>query len=238
MGKIVCNINEPKVTQHESEYPKIVFAPHDIVDVSADGCVQTGGLGDTWKRYVNPIGPGLYHGLIRIPTEQTTKGALVRIRTAIGTHLHVTGTGVAESQLFLHLGYEDDDYSDNGYYSHDDGTDDQCKTDTARGIDGGPAHVTITIYRGVVRQSIAIRFRRVVMTCRSQQFTCKSAVVMAAAARQDRSAIDPQWYARHSSAFPSLTWLRASRLHRPSRLNHGRSADGPQHTVSHQSVFR
>jgi hypothetical protein len=158
MGKIVCTINEPNVTQHESLYSKIVFAPHDIVDVAADGCVQTGGLGDTWKRYVNPIGPGLYHGLIRIPTEQTTKGALVRIKSVIGTHLHVAGVGVPESQLLLHLGYEDDDYSDNGYYSHDDGTGDQCKTDAARGIDGGPAHVTITIYRGVNPDPTSSRF--------------------------------------------------------------------------------
>ena len=82
---------------------------------------------------LNPIGPGLYHGLIRIPTEQTTKGALVRINTVIGKHLQVTGIGVPQSQLVLHLGYEDDDYSDNGYYSHDDGTDDQCKTDTVEG---------------------------------------------------------------------------------------------------------
>jgi hypothetical protein len=47
------------------------------------------------------------------------------------------------------LGYEDDGYSDNGYYSHDDGTENQCQIGSAKGIDGGPAHVTITIYRGV-----------------------------------------------------------------------------------------
>jgi hypothetical protein len=67
----------------------------------------------------------------------------------MGNRLLVTGVGVPESQLVLHLGYEDDNYSDNGYYSHDDGTGDQCKTNTTKGIDGGPAHVTITIYRGV-----------------------------------------------------------------------------------------
>jgi hypothetical protein len=150
-GKIVCTINEPIVTQHETTYSMIEFAPKDIVDVSADGCVQTGGTGATWKRYVNPSGPksaNLYHGLVRILTG-TEDSALVRINTVIEKHLQVTGTNVPVSQLVLHLGYEDDDYSDNGYYSHDNGTDDQCKSDSKTGTDGGPAHVTITIYRGV-----------------------------------------------------------------------------------------
>jgi hypothetical protein len=156
--KIVCNINRPNVTKHETEYPNIVFAPNDIVDVSADGCVQTGGVGDTWKRYVNPIGPGLYHGLVRIPTEPTTKGALVRIKDVIGRRLLVTGAGLPESQLVLHLGYEDNDYSDNGYDNHDDGTDDQCKTDASKGVDGGPAHVTITIFRKIKPDDLSSHF--------------------------------------------------------------------------------
>jgi hypothetical protein len=68
-GKIVCTINQPVVTQHETEYRRVVFAAGDIVEVTADGCVQTGGFGDTWKRYVNPSGPNsahLYHGMIRL----------------------------------------------------------------------------------------------------------------------------------------------------------------------------
>jgi len=32
-----------------------------------------------------------------------------------------------DSQQFLIRGYEDDDYGDNGYSRHDDGTGDQCK---------------------------------------------------------------------------------------------------------------
>jgi hypothetical protein len=56
----------------------------------------------------------------------------------------------------LHLGYEDDNYSDNGYYRHDNGNDDQCKTDGNN--DGGPAHVTITIYRGVSPEAPESRF--------------------------------------------------------------------------------
>ncbi len=157
-GKINCTIDQPNVTQHETTYPSVLFAPGDIVEATADGCVQTGGLGNTWKRYLNPSGPNsvsLYHGLIRIPTG-TKDSALVRINTVIGRELTVTGIGVPTDQLMLHLGYEDDDYSDNGYYAHDDGTEDQCKQGGAN--DGGPAHVTITIYRGVKPDTPTSRF--------------------------------------------------------------------------------
>jgi hypothetical protein len=44
--------------------------PGDIVTVvNAGGCVQTGGSGAIWKRYVNPDAsdaPNLYHGLVGI----------------------------------------------------------------------------------------------------------------------------------------------------------------------------
>ena len=33
------------------------------------------------------------------------------------------------SPLYLQLGYEDDDYGDNGYYKHDNGNDSQCRCD-------------------------------------------------------------------------------------------------------------
>jgi hypothetical protein len=151
-GTIHCTINQPPVKAHETVIPSVLFAPGDLVDVFADGCVQTGGHGNTWKRYVNPSGPDsgrLYHGLVLIPTG-TKDSALVRINTVIGKRLQVTGNGVSVDQLVLHLGYEDEStnaYGDNGYYSHDDGTEDQCKTKA--GFDGGPAHVTITIFRAV-----------------------------------------------------------------------------------------
>ena len=70
---------------------------------------------------------------------------MTRIEHVVGRPITVTGEGVSTSQLVLHLGYEDDDYTNNGYDEHDDGTEDQCKTDGAN--DGGPAHVTITICR-------------------------------------------------------------------------------------------
>ncbi|PYX29658.1 MAG: hypothetical protein DMG80_14170 [Acidobacteria bacterium] len=153
-------IVEPVVTEHETAYPSVLFAPGDIVEVTADGCVQTGGHGNTWKRYVNPSGPNsvsLYHGLIRILTG-TQNSALVRINSVIGKQLQVTGVGVPSSELMLHLGYEDDGYSDNGYYSHDDGTEDQCKIDPTHGLDGGPAHLTVTIYRAVPPDTTGSRF--------------------------------------------------------------------------------
>jgi hypothetical protein len=146
-GTIKCYVEQPDVTHHETSYPNIQFAPNDTVYVEADGCVQSGGHGNTWHRYVNPVGPNadnLYHGLIRIPTG-TKNSALVRIATTIGMPITVSGAGVDPSSLFLHLGFEDDDYSDNGYYAHDDGPDDQC----TYANDGYPAAVAITIFRGV-----------------------------------------------------------------------------------------
>jgi hypothetical protein len=35
-------------------------------------------------------------------------------------------SGADLSEYFLRLGYDDDEYDDNGYYSHDDGTENQC----------------------------------------------------------------------------------------------------------------
>ncbi len=149
-GTFTCTINEPNVTQAETDYPQIVFAPGDIVEVNADGCVQTGGSGSTWKRYVNPWGDSsdhLYHGLIRIPTG-TPGSAMVRIQSVISNAFTVSGAGVAESELYLHLGYEDDNYKDNSYSNHDNGTGNQCETDPTKSVDGGPAYITITITRG------------------------------------------------------------------------------------------
>jgi hypothetical protein len=157
MGLISCTIMQPDVTQHETVYPNIAFAPGDVVWVQADGCVQTGGVGATWKRYVNPWGDHpdqKYHGLIRIPTAEPVGSGLVPIQSVIGRLQTVAGAGVDVSQLVLHLGYEDDDYSDNGYSNHDDGDDDQCKIGGSN--DGRPAYVIVNIYRGKVRRDIPL----------------------------------------------------------------------------------
>jgi len=165
-GKFDCTIDRPIVNRSEFVYDIVQFAPGDTVYVNADGCVQTSnagiGSGPTWKRYVNPSGDGSdqwYHGLVRIPTAKlagTDVGnSMTRIKNVVGRPLLVTGKAangrnVPASELVLHLGYEDDDVSDNSYNDHDDGTEDQCKGDGV-GDDAredGPAHVTITICRG------------------------------------------------------------------------------------------
>ncbi len=143
-GHIVCTINQPVVTQADTVYSSVIFLPGDHVSVQADGCVQTGGHGLTWKRYVNPsMSATLYHGTIYIPNFTPT---LRTIQSMIGLPIVIPPGGVRGAPLLLHLGYIDDNYSDNGYYSHDDGTYMQCRTNTP-GFDGGPAHVTITIDR-------------------------------------------------------------------------------------------
>jgi hypothetical protein len=158
---IRCTIVQPNVSVPQMTYQsQIQFAPGDIVSVQADGCVQTGGHGSTWKRYVNPSGDesdSKYHGLMKIPTAFPAGSGLIRISNFIGKLQLVQGDpNVPASELFLTLGYEDSDYSDNGYYSHDDGTDNQCQI---AGInDGGPAHVTLLIYRGVAPDAPQSRY--------------------------------------------------------------------------------
>jgi hypothetical protein len=130
---IDCRIDEPVVTQHEFTYP-FSFLPGDHVTVEAGGCVQVGGHGLTWKRYVDPAADNdLYHGLITVPT---ATGELERLVNVIGRQIVIGGRGPAP----LKLGYEDEDgaYGDNGYYAHDNGTGNQC-------LGVGPAWVRIVI---------------------------------------------------------------------------------------------
>jgi len=122
----IWRIDQPNVKQPVTDYPNILFIPNDSVIVTAGGCVQTGGSGKTWKLYVNPQGPNsgsFYHGLIQFPAS-TLPGSLVRIGTIIGQTLVIASNSPGGD---LKLGYEDDKYSDNGYWGHDDGTGDQCK---------------------------------------------------------------------------------------------------------------
>jgi hypothetical protein len=138
---MTCRIDEPNVTRRVSSYPQITFRPGDQVSVSAGGCVQTGGAGRTWKRYVNPSGPNsdrLYHGLIQLPGVQS---ALVHVAGVVAAPVTIPAT-VNPGSAFLRLGYEDDNYSDNGYSGHDDGTENQC-----RGL--GNAFVELRITHGV-----------------------------------------------------------------------------------------
>jgi hypothetical protein len=144
-------IDEPIVTRALTQYdgsqaaPAILFKPGDTVDLIAGGCVQTGGSGKTWKRYVNPTGPNstrLYFGEITIPG--VTDG-LVALRN-LGCQYDPNHPDVCTihfskptSAGYLQLGYTDDGYSDNGYWGHDDGTEDQCKN-------VGNAYLTLTVH--------------------------------------------------------------------------------------------
>ena len=127
----VWRIDEPNVKQRATSYQQIKFVPGDRISVDAGGCVQTGGHGRTWKRYVNPSGPNadrLYHGLIHIPGVTPKLTRLQQFGLNAGHQISdPLPAGVNPAQLFLQLGYEDDGYGDNGYYAHDDGTEDQCK---------------------------------------------------------------------------------------------------------------
>jgi hypothetical protein len=158
---IQWRIDQPRVTVRKKEYPQIKFGLGDVVTVTAGGAVQTGGSGATWKRYVDPSGPNsnnLYHGLIKVegvtnafkPSLQAGEEGLIRMQTFMTSTKKEKGqfrgvlrmpkeaTPAQLKRLFLQLGYEDDNYSDNGYYSHDDGTGDQAK-----GV--GSAYVIIDI---------------------------------------------------------------------------------------------
>jgi hypothetical protein len=126
---VYWRIDHPNVTKHETLYPQIQFQPGDYVTVVAGGCAQTGGHGKTWKRYVDPQGPEAdkyYHGLIHIPGVTT---GLIRLQNfGMGNEYHVD-PHLPAAGLILHLGYDDDNYKDNGYWGRngDDGTGDQCK---------------------------------------------------------------------------------------------------------------
>jgi C1A family cysteine protease len=150
----VVNTAGPIIYDGDHFAPQISIQPGDVIEVTAGGCVQTGGHGKTWKRYVNPSGPGsdkLYFGSINIPGR--TQG-LTPIRNLSGAYNpqspdeytvafpNPVRTGIPVNQSYLELSYMDDGYSDNGYYAHDDGTEDQCK-----GL--GQAHVQVTIHRAL-----------------------------------------------------------------------------------------
>jgi hypothetical protein len=138
-GVDVFRIDRPDPTRSSTEYPSITFRPGDAVLIQAGGCVQSGGTGNTWHRYVNPTGGNtdkLYHGLITIPF---ATGTLERIEKYQNQTVRIE-PNAPPARLHLQLGFEDDNYGDNGYYSHDDGPNDQCK-----GSDGGSAWVLLTV---------------------------------------------------------------------------------------------
>ncbi len=131
----VWRIDRPEVRKALTEYPTIRFDPGDVLTFVAGGCVQTGGSGNTWKRYVNPLDSNagaLYSGTVYIPgvvPQGSRIGGLVGNNGQPLKQVPVPANLPASvvAGLYLRLGYEDDKFSDNGYYSHDDGTSNQCK---------------------------------------------------------------------------------------------------------------
>jgi len=135
----------------------ITLLEGDRVSIRACGCVQTGGEGDTWKRYVNPSGPDsdkLYHGAVAtdnfiiIPPAGNPAPCCRSSPTIPGT-LRISDMIDAQNRGFqfqirkqttLTLAYEDGvkDYGDNGYEGHDDGTEQQC-----RGVGGAALEITV-----------------------------------------------------------------------------------------------
>lgn len=125
-GVAIWRIDRPNVKQAQTTYPSITFSKGDLVSVFSGGCVQTGGSGLTWKRYVKPVArdqstDNRYFGQISIPGF----GGLRPIRDA------VLAGGISINQdpgsTPLTLGYVDDDHSDNGYWGRDDGWWEQCR---------------------------------------------------------------------------------------------------------------
>ena len=144
----IWHINYPPVTgplvpgtvQTVPKYFLLDLTYMSQVLVSAGGCVQTGGKGLTWKRYVDPQGPNsdrLYHGMIGVPglAEMRIDDFIARYPAG---YLNYQGQFGTAEDLQIRLSYEDDGPSDNGYYSHDNGTGNQC-------ANIGPAWVTITV---------------------------------------------------------------------------------------------
>jgi hypothetical protein len=157
----VWRIDAPEIDESETNYRFITFAQGDQVSVFAGGCVQRGGKGLTWARYVDPIGEGsdkLYHGLISIPG--VTSG-LVRLQSFGLDAWHK----ITQSS-YLTLGYEDipTGYADNGYYSHDIGIGNQCSNIPN-------AFVIIAIAHGGAKGSPASSFENTVPTLSTTMIT-------------------------------------------------------------------
>jgi len=127
-------IKEPNVRKKIIGFQQIRFQAGDKVRVTAGGCVQTGGWGKTWRRYVDPIGEksgDLYHGMVLIPgaigdLPANDLDRFARIVIIKGHDFDVKAITEPRKQ-HLWLGYEDDHYSDNGYYDQDGGIRGQCR---------------------------------------------------------------------------------------------------------------
>ncbi len=152
---VVFTIEEPDVRHPVTRFDMIKFKPGDRVTIRGGGCANRGGHGATSYRYIHPLpergdGAKMYAGLIGIPgitmnvKEQHPRVGfgMVRIDWMIDDPRTIPSS-VPPEGVPLFLGYEDDGYDDNGYVL-DDGDSDQCK-----GAQKVPAHVEITIEKGL-----------------------------------------------------------------------------------------
>ena len=120
--------------------PSLPLLAGSRVYIYACGCVQTGGKGKTWKSYVYPQGPKsgkYYFGTVGFYDDQGLPMTMRRVSDYVqnpSLSFPILGN---HSQMML--GYSDDHYNDNGYLSHDNGTQDQCK-----GV--GPASLEVAIF--------------------------------------------------------------------------------------------
>jgi len=142
----VWRIDQPVVNDpNPFNYDMVAFKPGDAIRISAGGCVQTGGHGSTWKSYTNPTGDNAgnyYSGMLSIPG---VTGNLQRIGGVLAPREWFVPRDLPPTvlpQLHLIIGYQDDEYDDNGYYSHDDGNNDQCQN-------VGPAWIEVKIVSDV-----------------------------------------------------------------------------------------
>ncbi len=145
--------DEPAVGQSRTN-TGYTFPAGSHVKIEANGCEQTGGSGDTWKRYVNPdpwtTNPSEFYGLAGIYSSVggATTLPTTRINSIQGAFYRVT------TQSYLQVGFQDDDYSDNGYNDHDDGNGQCSWTTTGNPVPGtfygaygygGPAYILLTV---------------------------------------------------------------------------------------------
>src|SRR5882724_4824690 len=84
---ITWTINAPDVKKSSEPFTQIRFQKNDEIHITAGGCVQTGGHGKTWKRYVNPSGDGTaYYYFAKIQVPGVTSG-LVRMEQFLNRKL-------------------------------------------------------------------------------------------------------------------------------------------------------
>jgi|HubBroStandDraft_1064217.scaffolds.fasta_scaffold104862_2 hypothetical protein len=114
-------IDSPDVRKPETAYPMIPLAPGDSVRVTAGGCAQTGGHGDTWRLYVDPQNDQIHHGAIKLPGQTS----FVRLKDLRATEPYVIPSNL--SNTVLRLGYEDTDHTNNGYWGRDPGPNGECR---------------------------------------------------------------------------------------------------------------